>query len=171
MIYQGMTASLACKDAVSSARQSAWLYSGKQTDSSVYRESTSSFSLLGEPGIGKTTTVTRILQTIPQVIEHERYAGEPLYCKQVNYVCIQCPSDCSVKACALPCLPSWTGLLGTEYARARMATYTMDTIIIKLSQLCITHHIGIIVIDEIQNVLFSRNKRMADSGRSARLCS
>lgn len=56
-------------------------------------------------------------------------------------------------------------LLGTEYSQGSgWQTYTMDTIIIKLSQLCITHHIGIIVIDEIQNVLFSRNKRMADSG-------
>lgn len=163
MIYQGMTASLACKDAVSSAHQSTWLYTGKQIGSSLYRESTSSFSLLGEPGIGKTTTVARILQTIPQVIEHEQYAGEPLYCKQVNYLCVQCPSDCSVKGMCIAIFAELDRLIGTDYAKARMATYTMDTIIIKLSQLCITHHVGIIVIDEIQNVMFSRNKRMADS--------
>lgn len=163
MIYQGITASLACKTSIASAQQSTWLYNGKQIGNSVYRESTSSFSLLGEPGIGKTTTVTRILQTIPQVIEHEQYAGEPLYCKQVNYLCIQCPSDCSVKGMCIAIFAELDRLIGTEYAKARMTTYTMDTIIVKLSQLCITHHVGIIVIDEIQNVMFSRNKRMADS--------
>jgi hypothetical protein len=35
------------------------------------------FSIVGMPGVGKTTSVERIVLTYPQVIHHQAYAGQP----------------------------------------------------------------------------------------------
>lgn len=58
-------------------------------------------------------------------------------------------------------------ILGTEYAvkAVRRQSVTLDALVSQLSQLCITHNIGIIIIDEIQNVLSASTKR----GNNSRL--
>ncbi len=43
-------------------------------------------SVLGVPGIGKTSTIRRCLDTMPQVIEHTDFEGQPFFCKQVLYL-------------------------------------------------------------------------------------
>lgn len=53
-------------------------------------------SILGVPGIEKTVTVQRSLGLLPQVIEHTEYQGHPSFCKQVLYLRVECPSDCSI---------------------------------------------------------------------------
>ena len=58
-----------------------------------YATQAASGSVLGVPGIGKTSTIRRALETMPQVIEHTEYMGQPFYCKQVLYLRIECPSD------------------------------------------------------------------------------
>jgi Cdc6-like AAA superfamily ATPase len=54
-------------------------------------------SVLGSPGIGKTSTIKRCLSTMPQVIEHTECRNQLFFTKQVLYLHVECPSDCSVK--------------------------------------------------------------------------
>ena len=90
-----------------------------------YSTQAASGSILGVPGIGKTSTIRRSLETMPQVIEHTEYMGKPFYCKQVLYLRVECPSDCSVKTLALnlvAALDSHSSLF-CRYACGRAAIY------------------------------------------------
>lgn len=53
------------------------------------------------PVVGKTSTIRRALSLLSQVIEHEKYQGKPFFCKQILYLIVECPSNCSVKTLGL----------------------------------------------------------------------
>ena len=80
-----------------------------------YATQATSSSVLGVPGIGKTSTIRRALETMRQVIEHTEYMGQPFYCKQILYLRIECPSDCSVKTLALNLLSALDRAIGSDY--------------------------------------------------------
>jgi len=169
MLYQGIIGSYVNKNTVEQVRQSTRIYEaiqqGKVPNTNTYATQAASGSILGVPGIGKTSTIIRILGTIPQVIEHERYGGESFFCKQINWIRMECPNDCSVKACCVEIFSQIDKLLGTSYAPKGQAGrgQTVDMMIARLSQLCLTHHIGVLVIDEIQNVVTMNKKGGFDS--------
>ena len=113
-----------------------------------------SFSLLGEPGMGKTETVTRILNTIPQVIRHTQYMGEPFEEYQIVYLKIECPANNSPRGACFQILAAIDDLLGTALCEeGRRSKYSVDTLIMRIAQICTRFHVGCIVIDEIQNIL------------------
>lgn len=113
-----------------------------------------SFSLLGAPGMGKTETINRVLRNIPKVIVHESYFDKKLNQIQIPYIRIQCPSNKSPKAACIQILHELDSILGTDYTDGkRLRSVNMDMMICKISQLCMRFHVGIIVIDEIQNIL------------------
>ena len=60
-----------------------------------YGAQAQSGALLGTPGLGKTSTLRRCLNLMPQVISHEKYLGKAFYCKQVLWLHVECPSDAS----------------------------------------------------------------------------
>ena len=80
-----------------------------------YATQAESFSVLGVPGAGKSSAVARILSLFPQVIEHIQYQGNVFFCKQIVYLNIQCPGDCSVKAACLSILAETDKAIGTVY--------------------------------------------------------
>lgn len=113
-----------------------------------------SFSLLGAPGMGKTETINRVLRNIPKVIVHESYFDKKLNQIQIPYIRIQCPSNKSPKAACIQILHELDSILGTDYTDGkRLRSVNIDMMICKISQLCMRFHVGIIVIDEIQNIL------------------
>lgn len=96
---------------------------------------------------------------MPQVIIHTKYREEQFYTKQINYLVVECPSDCSVKTLAFNILSAIDRAIGSEYftqaAKQSMAASAIST---KLKIICMNHHIGLIVIDEIQNAILTATK-------------
>lgn len=118
----------------------------------------SSFSLVGVSGLGKSTALQRVLSLFPQVIEHKRYQGQMLCCHQIPYIVVQTPHDASIKALILDIYLQLDSLLGTQYqSRAAKSRATTDVLVSQLSLILRTNHVGLLVVDELQNVVYRRN--------------
>lgn len=114
------------------------------------------FSILGEPGMGKTVTVQKILDTFPQVIHHEEYEGHPFQHDQVVYIKIESPANNSPRGACLQILSAIDDVLGTDLCgEERKRSSNLDMLITRIAQVCTRFSVGCIVIDEIQNVLQS----------------
>lgn len=110
-----------------------------------------SFTIIGASGIGKSSAISRALNLIEanHVIEIE----QP-YTKILPCLTVQCPFDSSVKGLLLEILRKVDERLGTNYAQTKR--FTTDMLIGAVSQVCL-NHIGLLVVDEIQNVVNSKN--------------
>lgn len=125
-----------------------------------YATQAASGSVLGVPGIGKTSTIRRALETMPQVIEHTEYMGQPFYCKQVLYLRIECPSDCSVKTLALNLVAALDRAIGSDYLHQLISLRSIaaSAVATQVKILCMTHHVGLLLVDEIQNAVETARK-------------
>lgn len=113
-----------------------------------------SFSIIGKSGIGKSSAIDRAITLIAndKIIEIE----SP-YIKIVPIIQVQCPFDCSPKSLLLEILRAVDERLDSDYYKSGTRTgVTTDTLIGLVSQVCL-NHIGVLIIDEIQNVL--KNKK------------
>lgn len=118
-----------------------------------YHPHTYGFSILGISGIGKSTTVETVLSLYPQVIRHTSYRGAPLHMHQVSWLKLDCSCDGSLKGLCMDFFRELDDLLGTGYCRqysSRRAT--LDQMMIAMSRLCVSHNVGVLIIDEIQNL-------------------
>ena len=123
------------------------------------------FSIIGESGMGKTATVTKILDLFPQVIYHTEYDGKPFQHEQIVYIKIESPANNSLRGVCLQVLAAIDEVLGTDYCgEERRKSTNVDMQITKISQLCTKFSIGCIVIDEIQNVLTASDKMIRVTG-------
>lgn len=117
-----------------------------------------SFSVIGISGLGKSTALQRVLSLFPQVIEHKRYAGKPLVCKQIPYLVVQTPHDASIKALCLDIMLQVDELLGTEhYKRAIGNRLTGDMLVAQIAQITKNINLGLLVVDELQNISYSKS--------------
>lgn len=162
MLHRAMSATYQTKTIIESVRQLNEIYMDFRTGKErTLNFSTQAYSgaVLGVPGIGKTSTIQRCLNTMPQVIIHMKYRDEQFYTKQINYLIVECPSDCSVKTLAFNILSAIDRAIGSEYfTRAASQSMTASAISTKLKIICMNHHIGLIVIDEIQNAVLTATK-------------
>lgn len=113
-----------------------------------------SFTIIGASGIGKSSAISRALNLITEdkVIELEKP-----YTKIIPCVVVQCPYDSSVKGLLLEILRKVDEcLVGKYYQNALRARATTDMLIGSVSQVAL-NHIGLLVVDEIQNVVNSKN--------------
>ena len=158
MIYRAMTATYQSKSILDSIRQLNALYMDFRTGlERALPFSTQAYSgaILGVPGIGKTSTVRRCLNLIPQVIVHEKYQEKEFYTKQINYLMVECPSDCSVKTLVFNILAAIDNAIGSDYFTqvTKQGSITVSALTTKLKIICLNHRVGVIVIDEIQNAV------------------
>ena len=158
MLYRAMRSSYQSKTIVDSVRQMNALYMDFRTGRErALPFSTQAYSgaILGVPGIGKTSTVRRCLSLIPQVIVHTKYQGKEFYTKQIDYLMVECPSDCSVKTLVFNILSSIDNAIGTDYFTqvTKQGSIAVSALTTKLKIICLNHRVGVIVIDEIQNAI------------------
>ena len=80
--------------------------------------------------------------------------------RQINYLMVECPSDCSVKTLAFNILSAIDRAVGSNYFETGLETrkLAVSALSTKLKLICMNHHVGIIVIDEIQNVINTAEK-------------
>lgn len=113
-----------------------------------------SFTIIGCSGIGKSSAISRAINLITgnRIIKIEKP-----YLKIVPCIVVQCPFDSSVKGMLLEILCKVDEILETKYYdNAIRARATTDMLIGVVSQVCL-NHVGLLVVDEIQNVVNSKN--------------
>ena len=112
-------------------------------------------SLIGVSGMGKSRTLKEILlKLFPQVIYHEAYGNRALPFQQVVWLFLECPNNASIKALLLQFFWALDAILNTPYYNSitRNGSMSADNLIIPMAKLALAHAIGLLVIDETQNV-------------------
>lgn len=113
-----------------------------------------SFSIVGCSGIGKSSAINRAISIITEnkMIEIQNSSIRVIPC-----LVVQCPFDASVKSMLLEILRKSDELLETNYySSALKARATTDVLIGIVSQVAL-RHIGLLVIDEIQNCVTAKS--------------
>ena len=108
------------------------------------------FSVTGVGGIGKSSAINRSISVITNdsVIE----TSDP-YSRIIPVLTVQCPYDCSTKGLLFSILIGVDNLLHTNYQQKSIRTRaTTDMMIAQLANTCL-QHVGLLVVDEIQNVV------------------
>ena len=155
-LYMGLMRSLQKKSSIQAVHQqyeNCKGVRGRKYQGSILGGS-DSFSIIGASGIGKSSTVFRAVRLITEkdVIEMENP-----YLKIAPCIVVQCPFDSSVKGLLWEILRKVDEVLGSRYYHnAVRARATTDMLIGNVSQVAL-QHIGLLVVDEIQNVVNSRN--------------
>ena len=112
-----------------------------------------SFTIIGGAGIGKSAAIFRSISLISQgTIE----IANP-YVRVAPCMVVQCPFDSSVKSLLLEILRKIDESIDSNYhEKAIKARATTDMLIGSVSQACL-NHVGLLIIDEIQNVANFKN--------------
>ena len=156
-LYRAIATTYRTADVVESTRAINAYYCGRATN---YATQADSGSILGVPGCGKTATVHRCLSTMPQVIEHMEYQGQPLFCKQILWLHVECPSDCSVKTLGFGIMAALDRAIGSKYLQSTqgLRSASASAIAVQTKILLTNHHVGLLVVDEIQNAVLTARK-------------
>ena len=117
----------------------------------------------GISGIGKSTGTEACLRALgPCVIEHKNYQGKQLAETQIVWLKVSCPEDRSLKSLCIAILAAAEGALG---GRARYTSEFLDDPRMTagaaargVMQCLANHHVGILVIDEVQNLFSSKGQ-------------
>ena len=113
-----------------------------------------SFTIIGASGIGKSSAISR---AITLITENRVIEVENPYTKIIPCICVQCPFDSSVKGMLLEILRKVDEMIDSKYyENALRARTTTGMLIGNVSQVAL-NHIGLLVVDEIQNVCNSKN--------------
>ena len=108
-------------------------------------------ALIGTAGIGKTSSISKILDLFPRVLMHTKYKEQELRFTQITYLSVLAPYDSSLKALLLNILSEVDELIGTSYYdKAIRSKGTINMLIAQVQQIVTTYHVGLIVIDEFQ---------------------
>ena len=114
-----------------------------------------SFTIIGCSGIGKSSAISRAVSLITNnaVIKTSRTCSAIIPC-----LTVQCPFDSSVKGLLLEILRKTDEMLGSAYYASAIKSRgaTTDMLIGSVSTVAL-NHIGLLIVDEIQNVVNSKN--------------
>ncbi|MCQ5145142.1 AAA family ATPase [Enterocloster bolteae] len=162
MLYRAVTATYTSRTTMDSIRQMNIIHEDFRGGfgNAVFSTQGDSGSILGVPGIGKTSTIRRCLGLMPQVIVHTKYKDKPFYERQITHLIVECPSDCSVKTLAFNIIEAVDRAIGSQYYEnaARLRSNSASSLATQVKIICLNHHIGLLVIDEIQNAVTTAQK-------------
>lgn len=118
------------------------------------RPTAAGFAIIGTSGLGKTTSIESTLLMYPQVIEHSQYYGLAFPVKQITWLKLNCPFDGSTKGLCINFFQAVDAILGTSdyYKKFVSKGATQDILIPQMAQVATLHGLGVLVIDEIQNL-------------------
>lgn len=145
------------------ARKDAYelIMQGNTSGYPVNTPTSAGFALVGISGIGKSSSLLRILQMYPQVILHRKYQGQDMPAPyQIVWLKMDCPHDGSIRGLCLNFLLAVDSLVGTRYYK-KNATKNPDELLPLMAQAAAVHCLGVLVIDEIQNLQEAKDDRAA----------
>jgi len=122
-------------------------------DPNIPQNNLVSGALFGLSGLGKTATVTRILRLHPQWIRHTKYRGKEVECDQIAWLKVETPHNGSERSVCTSIFKQLDMLLGTNYSDIHGGSRsTTSHMIPALNDLVRQYNLGLLVIDEIQNL-------------------
>ncbi len=116
------------------------------------------FSILGISGVGKTCSVLNALNCYPQVIYHTEYNDYVFRATQLVWLKVECPGDGSRKGLCEAILRQIDAVLGTSYSNEITSRISSDTLAAKVSTCLNNLFLGVLVIDDIQNLYGASTK-------------
>lgn len=156
-LYLALLRSLQKKDGILRVKQSLENHkAGVQQEYNGILGGSDSFTVLGVSGIGKSSCISRAVQllTNDRIIETDKPYRKILPC-----VLVQCPFDSSVKGLLLEIIRVVDEQLGSSYyPKTTSVKSTVDMLIGTVSTILL-NNVGILIVDEIQNVAISKNGR------------
>jgi hypothetical protein len=115
----------------------------------------SGLTIIGESGLGKSTNLANILELYPQVIIHPKHSVT-----QIVWLKVDCPHAGSLKGLCTDIFLGVDRLLGTNnFKKFGSKGNSEDYMLAQVAQLAHTHHLGLLVIDEMQNIANERRGR------------
>ena len=115
-----------------------------------------SFTIIGTSGIGKSSAINRSIELL---CENGIIKTNKPYTKIIPCLVVQCPFDSSVKGLLLEILRQVDETINSDYyKKASKGRITTDMLIGNVSQVAL-NHIGLLIVDEVQNVVNSKNGR------------
>lgn len=116
------------------------------------------FNIIGVSGVGKTQAVERILDYYPQVITHSNFQGVNFTSSQLVWLKLDCPFDGSTKGLCLNFFQAVDRIFGTNYLRNYASKrVTVDEMLPSMALVASLHHLGVLVIDEIQRLSLAKS--------------
>lgn len=117
------------------------------------------FMIIGTSGIGKSRSLSRLLSTYPQVIQHTEYKNRPFIRKQVVYLKIDCPHDGTLKGLIGAFFKKLDSVLGTQYTQEIFKSrVTVSRLIVAMQSHIVKHGIGVLIVDEIQHLSIAKSQ-------------
>lgn len=114
-------------------------------------------AVIGCSGAGKSVAINRILSLYPQVLRHRT---PMLDFDQIVYLKVECPVDGSVKSLCYSIISEVDNVTGlqymSQYGQSRKTLEELKRAIIHLMGI---HRVGILVIDEIQNLVHHKGNK------------
>jgi hypothetical protein len=111
------------------------------------------FTIIGFPGVGKSTSVEAVLSLYPQVIYHNRYADRDFNLAQVVWLKLECPFDGSPRGLCFNFFHAIDQILDTTYEHNYAGVRrTTDQLLPKMARVTAIHGLGVLVIDEINRL-------------------
>lgn len=118
------------------------------------------FQFIGLSGMGKSTTLRKILSRYPQVLLHDMYKGVPCSFQQVVWLHLECPSDGRLNGLCERFFEALDELLDSNYhswAVTGGKQKPQHLLVPMMGLLAQLHGIGVLVIDEIQRLSEARS--------------
>ena len=113
-----------------------------------------SYTLTGASGVGKSTAIARALELCRG---NSVITLQSPYCKILPVLVVQCPWDSSIKGLFLSILKAIDEALDTTYYPNAAKTRVTTDLLIGMVSNALLNGVGLLVVDEIQNVVNSRN--------------
>lgn len=116
-------------------------------------------AIIGTGGTGKSTTVEKILQSLPQVITHVSYKNQVFIMKQLVWLKLDCPRKGSLRELCVNFFRAADEILGTMYEKnyAGSSRRSLESLIAGIARVAANHCLGLVVIDEIQDLSEARS--------------
>lgn len=111
--------------------------------------SVNSLSIIGVSGMGKSVSISKILNNYPQLIIHSKYKNINYSQYQLVYLFINTPHDGSIKGLCLDIISKFDQYLGTDYFR-KVSNAPVNRLLPIICQIAKRASLGLLVIDEIQ---------------------
>lgn len=132
---------------------------GTWHDASLDPYAASELTVVGLSGMGKSTMVEAVLRSYPQVLTHRSYEGQRFVATQIVWLKINCPHNGSLSALCRSFFRAVDQATGTtnyaqKYSHEKI---TIDTLISGMRQVAATYYLGVLVIDELQNLSVAKS--------------
>ncbi len=130
-----------------------WQHGIATSSFKMSRTTAPALKLTGCSGGGKSTIVETIQTTVDPVLHH--YKSGPLGYDflQIVYIKINIPGDAKIKSICTLIMKEFDKVHGTNFAKEYgKKGVTAEKCIDRLITLCVTHLVGMIIFDEIQNI-------------------